>query len=48
MPSAAEEKFVAEGVGVKRFDVMYNDFVLIGPKSDPAGINGDEGHRRRP
>src|SRR6059058_5755031 len=32
----AEEKFVAEGAGVKRFDVMYNDFVLIGPKSDPA------------
>src|SRR4029079_19421337 len=35
-----EEKFVAEGNGVKRFDVMYNDFVLIGPKSDPAHING--------
>jgi tungstate transport system substrate-binding protein len=35
-----EEKFVAEGFGVKRFDVMYNDFVLIGPKSDPAGIKG--------
>jgi tungstate transport system substrate-binding protein len=35
-----EEKFVAEGFGVKRFDVMYNDFVLIGPKSDPAGIAG--------
>jgi tungstate transport system substrate-binding protein len=33
-----EEKFVAEGHGVKRFEVMYNDFVLIGPKSDPAGI----------
>src|SRR5262249_40636424 len=31
----AEEKFVAEGFGVKRFDVMYNDFVLIGPKTDP-------------
>src|SRR5882724_1528817 len=30
-----EEKFLAEGFGVKRFDVMYNDFVLIGPKSDP-------------
>src|SRR5437763_14018899 len=29
-----EEKFLAEGFGVKRFDVMYNDFVLIGPKSD--------------
>ena len=37
---AQEEKFVAEGFGVKRFDVMYNDFVLIGPKSDPAGIKG--------
>jgi tungstate transport system substrate-binding protein len=36
----AEEKFVAEGAGVKRFAVMYNDFVLIGPKEDPAGING--------
>jgi tungstate transport system substrate-binding protein len=37
---AAEEKFLAEGAGVKRYPVMYNDFVLIGPKSDPAGING--------
>jgi tungstate transport system substrate-binding protein len=35
-----EEKFVAEGYGVKRFPVMYNDFVLIGPKSDPAGVKG--------
>jgi tungstate transport system substrate-binding protein len=35
---SAEEKFLAEGQGVKRFPVMYNDFVLIGPKSDPAGI----------
>src|SRR3982751_2465304 len=35
-----EEKFVAEGNGVKRFDVMYNDFVLIGPKSDPAKVAG--------
>ena len=35
-----EEKFVAEGFGVKRFDVMYNDFVVIGPKSDPAKIKG--------
>ena len=35
-----EEKFVAEGHGVKRFDIMYNDFVLIGPKSDPAGVGG--------
>ena len=37
---SAEEKFLAEGFGVKRFPVMYNDFVLIGPKSDPAGIKG--------
>jgi len=37
---AQEEKFVADGFGVKRFPVMYNDFVLIGPKSDPAGIKG--------
>jgi tungstate transport system substrate-binding protein len=35
-----EEKFVADGFGVKRHPVMYNDFVLIGPKSDPAGIRG--------
>ena len=37
---AQEEKFVADGFGVKRFDVMYNDFVLIGPKADPAEIKG--------
>lgn len=37
---AQEEKFVAEGFGVKRFDVMYNDFVLVGPKEDPAGVRG--------
>jgi tungstate transport system substrate-binding protein len=37
---SAEEKFLAEGQGVKRFPVMYNDFVLIGPKSDPAKIRG--------
>jgi len=36
----AEEKFLAEGFGVKRFDVMYNDFVVIGPKADPARIAG--------
>ena len=35
-----EEKFVAAGYGVKRHDVMYNDFVLIGPKSDPAHVAG--------
>ena len=37
---AAEEKFLAEGEGVKRFPVMCNDFVLIGPKSDPAKVAG--------
>src|SRR5437870_5164628 len=37
-----EETFLAEGFGVKRFDVMYNDFVLIGPNSDPAGIKGKD------
>ncbi len=37
---AQEEKFLAEGYGVKRFPVMYNDFVIVGPKSDPAGIKG--------
>jgi tungstate transport system substrate-binding protein len=37
---SAELKFLSEGEGVKRFPVMYNDFVLIGPKSDPAGIKG--------
>jgi tungstate transport system substrate-binding protein len=36
----AEDKFMAEGFGVKRFDVMYNDFVIIGPKADPAHIAG--------
>ncbi|HET6598846.1 MAG TPA: extracellular solute-binding protein [Burkholderiaceae bacterium] len=39
---AAEEKFVAEGWGLKRSDVMYNDFVLIGPKNDPAGVKGHD------
>lgn len=38
--AAAEEKFVAEGYGVKRQEVMYNDFVLIGPKDDPARVAG--------
>ncbi len=37
---SAEEKFVADGWGVKRFDVMYNDFVIIGPQIDPAKISG--------
>ena len=36
----AEEKFVAEGHGVERFDLMYNDFVIVGPPSDPAGVGG--------
>ena len=36
----AEEQFVADGFGVKRLEVMYNDFVLIGPKADPAGTKG--------
>ena len=39
---AAEEKFVAEGFGLKRLEVMYNDFVLIGPKADPAGARGKD------
>ncbi|MEZ2144575.1 substrate-binding domain-containing protein [Bradyrhizobium sp. DN5] len=37
-----EEKFVADGFGVKRLDVMYNDYVLIGPKSDPAAVKGKD------
>ncbi len=37
-----EEKFVADGLGVKRFDVMYNDYVLIGPKNDPAAVKGKD------
>ena len=46
---AAEEKFIAEGFGVKRQEVMYNDFVVIGPKADPAKAAGKdilEGLRR--
>ena len=38
----AEEKFVAEGFGLKRSPVMYNDFVLVGPKADPAGVKGKD------
>ncbi|SHK18254.1 tungstate transport system substrate-binding protein [Bradyrhizobium lablabi] len=38
----AEEKFLGEGFGVRRFDVMYNDFVIAGPKADPAHIAGDK------
>ncbi|QPF85835.1 extracellular solute-binding protein [Bradyrhizobium genosp. L] len=37
---SAEEKFLAEGYGVKRYPVMYNDFVIVGPKDDPAGLKG--------
>jgi tungstate transport system substrate-binding protein len=37
---SAEEKFLTEGYGVKRYPVMYNDFVLIGPRSDPAAVRG--------
>lgn len=37
---AAEEEFLREGYGVQRYPVMYNDFVVIGPKADPAGISG--------
>ena len=36
----AEEAFVADGYGVERLDVMYNDFVIVGPEEDPAGIGG--------
>jgi tungstate transport system substrate-binding protein len=36
----AEEKFVADGFGVSRADVMYNDFIIVGPASDPAGVRG--------
>ncbi len=39
---AAEEKFVADGFGIKRLPVMYNDFVLIGPKADPAATRGKD------
>ena len=37
---SAEDKFLAEGHGVRRFDVMYNDFVLVGPRADPAKVSG--------
>ncbi len=37
---AAEEKFVADGFGVERFDLMFNDFVIVGPAADPAGVAG--------
>ncbi|MBB6559195.1 tungstate transport system substrate-binding protein [Acidovorax soli] len=38
----AEEKFVAEGWGVRRYPVMYNDFILVGPKADPVGTQGKD------
>ncbi len=40
---SAEEQFIKRGFGVKRFDVMYNDFVIIGPKNDPAKLGGTVG-----
>ena len=39
---AAEEKFVTEGFGLKRFAVMYNDFVVVGPQADPANVKGND------
>ena len=38
----AEDKFMSEGQGVKRYDVMYNDFIIVGPKADPAHISGNK------
>jgi len=38
----AEEKFVADGYAVKRYPVMYNDFILVGPAKDPAGVKGND------
>ncbi|MBB4841559.1 tungstate transport system substrate-binding protein [Paucibacter oligotrophus] len=42
---AAEEKFVAEGFGLRRMPVMFNDFVLLGPASDPLGLRGSDALR---
>src|SRR5215475_13050344 len=39
---SAEEKFLSEGFSLKRYPVMYNDFVLIGPRTDPAGVRGKD------
>jgi tungstate transport system substrate-binding protein len=39
---AAEDKFMADGFGVRRYDVMYNDFVVIGPSADPAHVGGSK------
>src|SRR6516165_4805460 len=43
---AGEDRFVAEGYGIDRRDVMYNDFVIVGPKSDSAGIRGSRARAR--
>jgi tungstate transport system substrate-binding protein len=43
---AAEDKFIADGFGVNRRDVMYNDFIIIGPEEDPAGIRGFKDAKR--
>jgi tungstate transport system substrate-binding protein len=39
---SAEQKFLAQGFGVRRYPVMYNDFIVIGPKDDPAGVKGKD------
>jgi tungstate transport system substrate-binding protein len=39
---SAEQKFVTDGFGVRRFDLMYNDFVIVGPENDPAGVRGEK------
>ncbi|HEV7856656.1 MAG TPA: substrate-binding domain-containing protein, partial [Herminiimonas sp.] len=39
---ASEDKFIAEGHGVNRRDVMYNDFIIVGPANDPAGVKGSK------
>jgi tungstate transport system substrate-binding protein len=39
---SAEEQFLAQGFGVKRYPVMYNDFILVGPNNDPAGVSGSK------
>jgi len=43
---SSEQKFVEEGYGVERFDLMYNDFVFVGPPADPAGISGEKSATR--